>query len=348
MQKGTLDYLFAEESDYLVLDFLDSRMGLLVNGKGALVTVSNIVLKNFDAVRRILGRGWKRVPYTYFTDDEYVESVKRICELALEHYAPEQIIINEHFGVKDYVRRRGGQATAFSPKIQSNVEAYNRLAQLLFGVAQNAIPGAHVIRFPEFVYGDGTNKWGLLPLHYTRDYYRFADNSVRSIVSSNPTVRRELNQMKSDFEHASAKEQIQAVQQAHRFDVAKLHRYMGIATSLLDGTSPLATLLRDAKVRNVALYGDFIVSPSIRAYLENSGFSVKYMVSPWNRGTCAEVFPPDAAAFPEVDALVVCDIVSHSRIREKMTEHFNFIVTVEDFEKSSNWLVFFRDQIFDE
>lgn len=333
LSKDAFEYLFAEPSDYLVLDILDARMSLMMNDEGATVTRSNILVKNPDQIEDFLGPDWHRVTANEIPLSEHIAAVEGICDRIGAHYAPSQVILNKHFAVPRYIRNSSA-VVQFKAATWEGAERYNELARTLYGVVEERLAGCNVIEFPEGMLATNRNKWGLHPLHYSQSYYEYGTKAVDAIVAGipgSPATQLELERLRwqttlklADFEHSLEL-------RTQKATTRKLRTYYDIAEELLRGGHKLLDALGAAKGNTVALYGDFLVAGAIKEFLETNGYAVAYIISGWDNGTMRPVMPPSAESFPPADALVVCDVLAHGRVRERMARHFPLVLTVEEF-----------------
>ena len=330
LSKTAFDYLFAEPSDYLVLDILDARMSLMMNDEGATVTHSNILAKNPTQIEELLGEGWYRMKFDDIPESEHIAAVEGICERVLEHYSPEQIIVNKHFGVPRYIKD-SATLRSFSAQRWKRAQEYNALAATLFGVVEERLAGCHVIEFPEGILATNRNKWGLHPMHFSTSYYDYGTAAVDAIVAAGPEAKLQLERLRwqttlklKDFAHSL---ELRAQKATNR----KLRAYYDIAEELVAGGRRLLEALGAAPGTTVALYGDFLVAGAIRQFLEEHGYTVAYMVSGWDNGTLSPVISPTAESFPPADALVVCDVLAAASVRERMEPHFPLVLTADQF-----------------
>lgn len=329
IRSSGLDYLFSEPSDYLIVDFLDARMNLLATLDGQAISRSNIVVKNEKQVREMLGPEWHVVAYDEVPENEYIAAVTRICDEILLRYSPNQVIVNKHFGVEEYIFN-SVQLREFNSTTRQRVQKYNALVEKLFTVAINRMPGCHVIEFPESVLGTSRNKWGLFPLHYSDSYYEYGHKAINAIIEGGENISLTLERLKwqTTLKYINIKHSFELREQ--KTVTRKVRQYFDVADYLVQGGSALVEQLSSANVSSVALWGDFLVARTIKSFLEQRGIGVDYMVSAWTHGTCEKVFPPSSKSFPKTDALIVCDVLAGEQVRERMKNSFPLVITVGD------------------
>lgn len=331
LTSGGLDYLFSEPSDYLILDFLDARMNLLVTLDGQAISRSNIVVKNEKQVREMLGDAWQFVAYNEVPEREYIAAVRKICDEILQHYSPSQVIVHKHFGVDQYIFN-SASLRDFKPETRKHVQTYNALVEKLFSEAIALLDGCHVIEFPDFVLGTNRHKWGLYPLHYSDSYYQYGRKAIDAIIEEgrkDETIILERLKWKAAVKYQELRSSFEL--RSVKSNGKKLRTYYDIAERLLEGGTTLLEILTKAKARKIALYGDFLVARSLKVFLESNGYEVSYMISAWNNNNiCERVISPNSNDFPPADALLVCDVLAQEKTRERMQNHFPVIVTASD------------------
>lgn len=196
INKYVLEYIFEKKSDYIIFDILDARAQLLCNGN-VYITVLNQVKNNRSKLNQKFGLDtYTEVSPFDISNDKWNECIDVICKRLLQHYSPNQIIINKHFGVPYFYD--SGLIKDFPAYRIEEMNKYNPLVEKLFSRIQKNIPGCHVIDFPNSIICDGKHKWGLYPLHYHSDYYEYASKAIEVIIKGLPYKQEliELNELK--------------------------------------------------------------------------------------------------------------------------------------------------------
>lgn len=199
LKKDYFEYLFSEESDYILVDMIDSRMDIVKHGD-CMLTVSNQIDFNWNYMNETFGEGyWERFKLTDFDDGLYCRAASDIAERILEKYRPDQIILNRHYGVKDILDREACVIERFPPERCEEVERANYLYHKLNDVLEKKFYGCHVINFPDNVIADKHHQWGLLPLHYDKLYYEYGGRAISEILNNSPEEERNLELLRLEY-----------------------------------------------------------------------------------------------------------------------------------------------------
>lgn len=171
LRKDAFEILKANQSDYLLLDFIDERFPLL-SLFGSHITASSEFYESAPKKYRSVTKLEKslRDGLLYLGDDCVEAAVKEFCTKLREIYAPEQIIVHCALMVDQY-RSSSGQLKPFDPaKIHAN-HRINAVMETMYSRIQSYLPGVHVIREVDGMAADENHKWGLAAMHYQPEYY---------------------------------------------------------------------------------------------------------------------------------------------------------------------------------
>lgn len=194
--KTVLDYVFEKKSDYFVLDVLDARHPLLVKGNHC-ITMTNRFEKIKHLVPAHIGLDeYKEMLPENDNMEHWKECIGIIAAKIRKHYAVDQIILNEHYGVMQYMA--GSVIKNFSVSIIDNAKRYNILVKKLFDILRSELEGCHIIEFPDNVMATADHKWGLAELHYHDIYYDYGINAVKVILQdlSDKEEKEQLEQLR--------------------------------------------------------------------------------------------------------------------------------------------------------
>jgi len=183
MHKDTFKRFKKDKSDYIVIDLIDERLGML-KLKGSIATQSNELVnsgytKQFDT---------ERVRLTYKHGEFFVgdKPLKKYCEKFCRKlkriYPQERIIIHRALGVSDYYDANGSIA-AFAEDQAAKCANMNRQLNFMYDAIEEFIPRAHVIRTEGKFHGDAGHKWGLSIVHYEPGYYRYVYEALDRITT---------------------------------------------------------------------------------------------------------------------------------------------------------------------
>ena len=199
LKKDYFEYLFSQESDYILVDIIDSRMDI-VQHDDCMLSVSNQIDFNWNYINEKFGEGyWQRFKMTELDVGLYIRGVEDIAERILQVYRPDQIILNRHYGVKDILDKEENVMTKFPPDMCDKIDDYNNLYHILNDVLENKFEGCHVIHFPDNVMADKKHQWGLLPLHYEGGYYEYGGKAVEIILKNSPEEERLLELLRLEY-----------------------------------------------------------------------------------------------------------------------------------------------------
>lgn len=214
--KSVLDYVLEKKSDYFVLDILDSRHPLLINGCHC-ITLTNRMRKIVSLLPRQFGLNeYKEVsPYTDISMEQWEDCIGRVADRIRNHYTVKQIVLNIHYGVRQYICDSG--IKSFSSSTVDEVNRYNVLVKKLFEMLKKELDGCHIIEFPDQTVAVKEHKWGLAPLHYHDIYYRYGTEAIKVILR--------------DFSYEEEKIQLERlrVDCSERFELLKTKKELEIA-----------------------------------------------------------------------------------------------------------------------
>lgn len=215
--KSVMDYIFGKKSDYFVLDILDARHPLLINGNHC-ITLTNRMRKIMPLIpqhyRLTEYQEWS--PFLNVSMEQWKECIGRIAGEICRHYTVNQIILNVHYGVTQYVSETG--IKNFSTSTTDNVRQYNALVKELFRMLRTELDGCHVVDFPDHTMAITGHRWGLAPLHYHDIYYDYGAEAIEVILRELPyeEERAQLERLKADcsakFELLKTKKKLEAAQ----------------------------------------------------------------------------------------------------------------------------------------
>lgn len=170
--KNALGALFYKPVDWLIIDLIDERFGMIKTELGQL-TYSQVLTRwdKFEALK-------EKERYNIVDNTEAFEIAYRNYCNYLKYMMPEnQIIINEVYPSYLYKNREG--------KIQifegQDLKIHNMIKRLEVGynLLKKYLPKAHYITSSRNVIGWEKHKWGLSYVHFEDSYY---DNTITKIT----------------------------------------------------------------------------------------------------------------------------------------------------------------------
>lgn len=168
--KTAMDLLFAQESDYLMLDFADCRFGYFqfTNPEGVKIADTwntTLTLENLKKTRNL---EYKFVSRDTITDEEWDSYIDEFLALIKTKYPEERIIINEITFAEKYVEN---ETVKFYN--QSGIELSAReLIQKIEQKVEAKLPKAKVLKRMHNVFGNVHHIYGNIPLHYANYVYK--------------------------------------------------------------------------------------------------------------------------------------------------------------------------------
>lgn len=181
--KVVFDYVFAKKSDYFVLDILDARHPLLVK-ENHYITMTKRLEKIRHLLPQHLGLGEYEERLPFGDEEKWKKSIITIADEIRRHYTVNQIILNEHYGVRQYIV--GSEIKNFSASMVDSIKQYNVLVKKLFNMLKTELEGCHIIKFPDYVMASADHKWGLAELHYHDLYYDYGSEAIKVILQDLP------------------------------------------------------------------------------------------------------------------------------------------------------------------
>lgn len=198
--KNTLNSL--KKTDYIVIDMSDARFPLYNisdNDQPVYLTDENVLQTNLTSLRNnILIHSKPETIKPWELDDEYYNSCLDNYVASLKKmYKPSQIILVECYLVDCYFENNDIRRFA---NIDTITEQNAFLMKINRGIRKR-IKGCHIIEMPDFVLADKKHRWGLYPLHYGEDYYKYVASCIRSIVDKKPNIINYIDNEKIKCTH---------------------------------------------------------------------------------------------------------------------------------------------------
>ena len=199
VNRKTFDYLKVKRSDYLIVDILDIRMNLLKK-ENSYITVSNELLATRDYLNEKYGLDtWEECTFDSVSLSDWEHYIVRFVEEIKKQYKAEQVIINRHYGVQQYIDF-DGVVKSVLPETKKRWKLINEMVKHLTDMMINELPGCHVINFPEGVLADIQNQWGLHVLHYEPLFYEYGANALDIIVHSYSDEEIRLESLRKEYQ----------------------------------------------------------------------------------------------------------------------------------------------------
>lgn len=179
INKTAIDYLFERKSDFLIIDLLANRLNMFRKGDFYL-TESAIYRSNKEKFTEDFNlEEYEEIKMTNQALGFYKDSLDKLCGVILRNYSPDQIILNECYGVLSYISNM--RKKSFDAGVRNHVESYNKLVREMYSYVKSKLKGCHIINFIDNVLADPANKWGLYPLHYHSFYYEYDAKAIETV-----------------------------------------------------------------------------------------------------------------------------------------------------------------------
>ena len=198
INKKVLDYIKQTDSDYLVVDMtnLISKKIMKVRKKGSTdeydftyITLTTALEENLELLDNI---GIEVLETFLAFEDEFTMAgfIYQYVEFIKENFDEEKIIISELFPCERYIDVNGNIVTFAGG---GNIPIKNRCMELAYEMLENALPNAHVIKFPRVeILANYNHKWGLNIFHYITEFYEYLLKCVRAIAYSGSREYKEI------------------------------------------------------------------------------------------------------------------------------------------------------------
>ncbi len=188
INKKVIEYIKVSDADFLVLDMtnLISKKILKVRKKGVTdeydftyITLTNALEENIDLLDNM---GIEVLDTFVAFEDEFTMAgfIYQYIELIKENFDENKIIIAELFPCERYIDANGNIMTFAGG---GNIPIKNRSMELAYEMLEDALPNAHVIKFPRAeILANYNHKWGMNIFHYITEFYEYLLKCVRVIA----------------------------------------------------------------------------------------------------------------------------------------------------------------------
>jgi hypothetical protein len=177
LNKTGLEYLFAEDFDFLLIDFVDERLGVTTNGKASFSNAPFAddaeFMKAHADLRKVMPLHGGFLVWWQKALSQFVEVIK-------ERDIEQKIILN-----KIFLATEGSDKQPVVGIDLKYVAAMNNMLLSMYEAFEQVLPNAHNIEYDDSdLLVDVAHKWGAAPFHYDLLTYRIAANKIANIISS--------------------------------------------------------------------------------------------------------------------------------------------------------------------
>lgn len=201
------EYLFAKESDYIIIDTWDFRLPM-IQKDDCYITIDPVTIhRNASTNSKFGWNDHKHIFYYDVTDEQYNTAIDKLCEKVLEHYRPEQIILMDSYAVTNYFDEAEKKIYFYKQADLDAIDMLNARVKAHIDRLKNNFGNCHCITFPskDKVYGASDAKWGIMWLHYWDLYYEYAANAIDIVTQQLPAKEeiKRLKKLKEKYEYDS-------------------------------------------------------------------------------------------------------------------------------------------------
>ena len=157
--------IIIKECDYLLIDLIDERFGILESELGSL-TYSQ-VLQRSEYISKFVPYKIKSVN---FSSEEFYNAYKMYSLFLREHFNVENIIIHEAYPVSIYMGVDNELHFFDSKELEKNKRLYP-LLEKGYELLEEFLPEAKILRMPHNTIADEQHMWGKATVHYIENYY---------------------------------------------------------------------------------------------------------------------------------------------------------------------------------
>lgn len=339
---STIDYIKEEQSDWLLLDFADCRLSIVVWGtKNILLTYSVAVKNNIASFAKQFGNDYDIIKAYDLPYDQFITRIDFLLEQLVKIYPVNKIILHEFYCADVFIdKQRNLQGVKFA-WMKELVEKINPFLKKVYNFSKNKLLGCHIINWPENVVADETNKWGLCNLHYHSLYYEYAEKAISIII-------QELDRSIEEYKLAALRElysekfatlREKALCNNVRADRAKWRTYEEtIKTLIVNGfldnnCNVLQKIFLARGYKHIAIYGDTEITKVLCKILDDTEITIDYIVEnaakPING---IKTINRSDTQYPYCDIMLIADIYYYNEIKaklEKMKVSFPFYNAAE-------------------
>lgn len=182
--KGSLDYLFSQPFDYLVIDLIDERHPVLADGEASALWTAPFRKAGLFKYKKPT---WKKLSVGGERQmSMWREGLRRFTAIARQRGIQDRIVLNCVYLTRDFAQ--GGQ---FS-RVKDWEMALNGTLRVMYDEFMDALPEAFQITYPEEIIKlPKRHAWGLAPYHYHDPLYVHARDQLLAIMGLGITSKQQ-------------------------------------------------------------------------------------------------------------------------------------------------------------
>ena len=264
----------------------------------------------------------------YFRDDDSVirilqEYLPGYFSKMLERYPADRIILLDVRSADWWYSKDG----MIRDSRKSESDSWNRRFDFSFRMAKQYLPGCHVIEFPKGVCADENHRWGLTRIHYSDDFYLYADKAVRVITKCLKPEEESssLQWLKEEAEQIIAEKNKRVLKKTadKAVEAKRLWKYSDFAKELLVsgvGFDKAVSYMKTRGITSCALYGMGQAGIWFYQYLRKQGFTVDYVIEDgYKTDDGGKSVGRQADPYPPTPFIVICDLFNIDGIKKKLS-----------------------------
>ncbi len=176
LNKGGIEYLFSEECDFMVIDLIDERLGIITDGVAA-TSIAPFV--NDEEFMAEFGVGFKKsMPFHKGYFELWQVGLAKFVALVRQKNMEEKIILNKIF--LGSCAQGGNVVAGISIDF---VEKMNVVLGKMYDEFERLLPNCHKIEYGETdLFVDAEHRWGAAPFHYDLLTYQHASKAIAQMM----------------------------------------------------------------------------------------------------------------------------------------------------------------------
>lgn len=186
LKKNMFNILSTDKSKYLLIDLIDERFPLLCY-MDSVVTVSpylvesNYIQFSRDDLIEVVKQKDKKY---YFQNTCLDDILEEFCKKLLDVYKHNNIILHKAYMLDQYIDINN-QVKSFETYQLVNNKKINQKISYMYKYLEEKLNPLCVINISKDYYAYEGHKWGLAPMHYSKDYYLKALSIIKSHMGRN-------------------------------------------------------------------------------------------------------------------------------------------------------------------
>jgi len=190
-KKDTFEVFRKNNSDYILIDFIDERFPLVkighsyVTGSNELLTSCYInvpeIVKPHKLNYLLAWLGGRKADKWKIEKTDLEKFIFMFTHRLLDIYQPKQIIVHEVY-LSDIYRNIENEICLFPKNHLANNCVMNEKYEYIYRKFEEFIPNAYIINCSKNYIADENHKWGLSPMHFQKEYYEKVLEEINEII----------------------------------------------------------------------------------------------------------------------------------------------------------------------